>query len=92
MLPHLQVIFKKFQIPCPFEEFSVNGTASHLSLNDSVHIHEYNNGVVHEDDNSHCTPRMFTINPQVGGWDEEPFVSVDLYRFWILKARDAEML
>uniref|UniRef100_A0A668VJZ7 Amino acid transporter transmembrane domain-containing protein n=1 Tax=Oreochromis aureus TaxID=47969 RepID=A0A668VJZ7_OREAU len=29
------VIFKKFQIPCPFEEFSVNGTASHLSLNDS---------------------------------------------------------
>ncbi|XP_012773985.2 sodium-coupled neutral amino acid transporter 3 isoform X1 [Maylandia zebra] len=58
------VIFKKFQIPCPFEEFSVNGTASHLSLNDSVHIHEYNNGVVHEDDDSHCTPRMFTINPQ----------------------------
>uniref|UniRef100_A0A669EJC9 Solute carrier family 38 member 3 n=1 Tax=Oreochromis niloticus TaxID=8128 RepID=A0A669EJC9_ORENI len=44
------VIFKKFQIPCPFEEFSVNGT--------------YNNGVVHEDDDSHCTPRMFTINPQ----------------------------
>ncbi|XP_030585716.1 sodium-coupled neutral amino acid transporter 3 isoform X1 [Archocentrus centrarchus] len=58
------VIFKKFQIPCPFEEFSVNSTASHHGLNDSSHIHEHNNGVVHEDDDSHCTPRMFTINSQ----------------------------
>uniref|UniRef100_A0AAQ5X338 Amino acid transporter transmembrane domain-containing protein n=1 Tax=Amphiprion ocellaris TaxID=80972 RepID=A0AAQ5X338_AMPOC len=38
------VIYKKFQIPCPFEEFSHNSTDSH--------------------DDSHCTPRMFTMNSQ----------------------------
>ncbi|KAM3622270.1 uncharacterized protein V6R79_022377 [Siganus canaliculatus] len=58
------VIYKAFQIDCPFEEFSVNSTTSHLSLNVSSHVHEYNNGVVHEDDGDHCTPRMFTINSQ----------------------------
>ncbi|KAM9409857.1 sodium-coupled neutral amino acid transporter 3 isoform 2-T4 [Pholidichthys leucotaenia] len=58
------VIFKKFQIPCPFEEFSVNSTSAHLSVNVSNHLHEYNNGLVHEEDDSHCTPRMFTINSQ----------------------------
>ncbi|XP_033938076.1 sodium-coupled neutral amino acid transporter 3-like [Pseudochaenichthys georgianus] len=55
------VIYKKFQIPCPFEEFSANSTAEHLSLNVSSHGHEYNNGLVHEDD---CTPRLFKINSQ----------------------------
>lgn len=59
------VIYKKFQIPCPFEEFSANSTAAHLSLNvSSTHSHEYTNGVVHEDDDSHCTTRLFTINSQ----------------------------
>ncbi|XP_017263885.1 sodium-coupled neutral amino acid transporter 3 isoform X2 [Kryptolebias marmoratus] len=58
------VIFKKFQIPCPFEEFSVNSTTPHHGLNISSHVHEYTNGLVHEDDDSHCTPRMFTINSQ----------------------------
>ncbi|XP_069546831.1 sodium-coupled neutral amino acid transporter 3 isoform X1 [Brachyistius frenatus] len=58
------VIYKKFQIPCPFEEFSANSTAIHHSLNVSSHIHEYNNGLVHEDDDSHCFPRMITINSQ----------------------------
>lgn len=62
----LQVIYKKFQIPCPFEEFSANSTAAHLSLNVSSHGHEYNNGVVHEDEDAHCITRMFTINSQVG--------------------------
>ncbi|XP_072238112.1 sodium-coupled neutral amino acid transporter 3 isoform X1 [Leuresthes tenuis] len=57
------VIFKKFQIPCPFEEFSANSTAAHISLNVSSHIHEYSNDI-HEDDDSLCTPRMFTINSQ----------------------------
>lgn len=62
----LQVIYKKFQITCPFEEFSANSTAAHLSLNVSSHGHDYNNGLVHEDDDSRCSPRMFTINSQVG--------------------------
>uniref|UniRef100_A0A8D3DFN9 Solute carrier family 38 member 3b n=1 Tax=Scophthalmus maximus TaxID=52904 RepID=A0A8D3DFN9_SCOMX len=56
------VIYKKFQIPCPFEEFSTNSTAALLSLNISSHGHEYTNGVVHADDD--CSPRMFTINSQ----------------------------
>ncbi|XP_008284342.1 sodium-coupled neutral amino acid transporter 3 isoform X2 [Stegastes partitus] len=60
------VTYKKFQIPCPFEEFSHNTTAAHHSLNVSSHVHEYNNGLIHEDahDDSHCTPRMFTVNSQ----------------------------
>uniref|UniRef100_A0A8C4ICU9 Solute carrier family 38 member 3b n=1 Tax=Dicentrarchus labrax TaxID=13489 RepID=A0A8C4ICU9_DICLA len=32
------VIYKKFQIPCPFEEFSANTTAGHPSVNVSTHI------------------------------------------------------
>lgn len=66
----LQVTYKKFQIACPFEEFSVNGTANLLSLNvSSAHSHdghEYTNGVAHEDDDSHCATHLFTINSQVG--------------------------
>ncbi|XP_071751296.1 sodium-coupled neutral amino acid transporter 3 isoform X2 [Centroberyx gerrardi] len=58
------VIFKKFQIPCPFEEFTANSTAAHLSLNASAHSHNYDNGLVHEADDSHCSPRMFTMNSQ----------------------------
>ncbi|XP_037534647.1 sodium-coupled neutral amino acid transporter 3 [Nematolebias whitei] len=58
------VTYKKFQIPCPFEEFSVNSTAAHHGLNISTHVHEYTNGLIHEDDDSHCAPRMFTINSQ----------------------------
>ncbi|TNN84414.1 Sodium-coupled neutral amino acid transporter 3 [Liparis tanakae] len=57
------VIYKKFQIPCPFDEYASNTTA-HLSLNVSSHGHEYNNGLVHEDDDSHCAPRMININSQ----------------------------
>ncbi|XP_040889966.1 sodium-coupled neutral amino acid transporter 3 isoform X2 [Toxotes jaculatrix] len=59
------VIYKKFQIPCPFDEFSVNSTAAHLSMNVSGHGHEYVNGLVHsDDDDSHCSPRMLTMNSQ----------------------------
>ncbi|XP_046881836.1 sodium-coupled neutral amino acid transporter 3-like isoform X1 [Hypomesus transpacificus] len=57
------VIFKKFQIPCPFEEFAGNHTA-HPHLNDSAHGLGYHNGLVHEVDDAHCGPRMFTINSQ----------------------------
>ncbi|XP_035007430.1 sodium-coupled neutral amino acid transporter 3 isoform X1 [Hippoglossus stenolepis] len=59
------VIYKKFQIPCPFEEYSANSTAAHLTMNVSSHGHEYTNGVVHADnDDAHCSPRMFTMNSQ----------------------------
>lgn len=59
------VTYKKFQIPCPFEEFSANSTAAHLGVNVSSHGHEYNNGLVHAaEDDSHCYPRMITINSQ----------------------------
>uniref|UniRef100_A0A671XLH4 Solute carrier family 38 member 3 n=1 Tax=Sparus aurata TaxID=8175 RepID=A0A671XLH4_SPAAU len=51
MVFFLSVIYKTFQIPCPFEEFSANSTA-------------YSNGLVHEDDADHCATRMFTINSQ----------------------------
>ncbi|XP_034544130.1 sodium-coupled neutral amino acid transporter 3 [Notolabrus celidotus] len=56
------VIYKKFQIPCPFEEYSSNSTAALHSLNVSSHSHEYNNGLAHEEED--CSPRMFTINSQ----------------------------
>ncbi|XP_030632415.1 sodium-coupled neutral amino acid transporter 3 [Chanos chanos] len=67
------VIYKKFQIPCPFEEFSPNITSTHLHSNVSAfvdhahdhahgHAHGYHNG--HAEDDSHCGPRMFTINTQ----------------------------
>uniref|UniRef100_A0A672IBN0 Solute carrier family 38 member 3b n=1 Tax=Salarias fasciatus TaxID=181472 RepID=A0A672IBN0_SALFA len=46
MVFFLSVSYKKFQIPCPFED------------------HEFNRSLVHEHDDSHCSPRMFTINSQ----------------------------
>ncbi|KAG9276894.1 sodium-coupled neutral amino acid transporter 3 isoform X1 [Astyanax mexicanus] len=58
------VIYKKFQIPCPFEEYSTNSTL-HLHSNTSAfteHVHTYDNG--HSEDEDHCTPRMITINTQ----------------------------
>uniref|UniRef100_A0A673JKM7 Sodium-coupled neutral amino acid transporter 3-like n=1 Tax=Sinocyclocheilus rhinocerous TaxID=307959 RepID=A0A673JKM7_9TELE len=56
------VIYKKFQIPCPFEEFSANSTLAHAHSNVTVnHAHGYHNGHVMVDD-SHCSPQMFTIN------------------------------
>ncbi|KAM4741724.1 sodium-coupled neutral amino acid transporter 3 [Anableps anableps] len=58
------VIYKKFQIPCPFEEFSANSTAAHLGLNDSSLVHDNSDSLLHEDKDSHCTPHLFTINSQ----------------------------
>uniref|UniRef100_A0A3Q2PM88 Solute carrier family 38 member 3 n=1 Tax=Fundulus heteroclitus TaxID=8078 RepID=A0A3Q2PM88_FUNHE len=58
------VTYKKFQILCPFEEFSANSTAAHLGLNDSSLSHDHSNSLLHEDNDSHCAPRMFTINSQ----------------------------
>ncbi|CAL8338166.1 unnamed protein product [Merluccius merluccius] len=50
------VIFKKFQIPCPFEEFVANATSDHLNRTHSV-SHDF-----HSDVEVDCGPRMFTIN------------------------------
>ncbi|XP_041748675.1 sodium-coupled neutral amino acid transporter 3 isoform X2 [Coregonus clupeaformis] len=61
------VIYKKFQIPCPFEEFSAaNHTVSHLDIHLNItDNHATNdNGLVHEMDDSHCGARMFTMNSQ----------------------------
>uniref|UniRef100_A0A8C6UUS2 Solute carrier family 38 member 3b n=1 Tax=Neogobius melanostomus TaxID=47308 RepID=A0A8C6UUS2_9GOBI len=58
------VIYKKFQIPCPFEEFSMNVTSTHHAVNVSSHANEYTNGLVHTNEDAHCDPRMFTINSQ----------------------------
>uniref|UniRef100_A0AAY4BS85 Amino acid transporter transmembrane domain-containing protein n=1 Tax=Denticeps clupeoides TaxID=299321 RepID=A0AAY4BS85_9TELE len=64
MVFFLSVIFKKFQIPCPFEEFAVNATATHLHSNFSLvdHSHAYHNG--HVEDDAHCSPGFITINSQ----------------------------
>ncbi|CDQ71364.1 unnamed protein product [Oncorhynchus mykiss] len=61
------VIYKKFQIPCPFEEFSAaNHTVSHLDIHlnvtDNHALHD--NGLLHEVDDSHCGAKMFTMNSQ----------------------------
>lgn len=77
----LQVTYKKFQIPCPFAEFSANSTTAHLGLNDSSLVHDYGDGLIHEDDDSDCTPRMFTINSQVGCWSKEIFAYLFLCQF-----------
>lgn len=61
----LQVIFKKFQILCPFEDYTANATAAHMISNISLadHGHAYHNG--HVQDDAHCSPRLFTVNTQV---------------------------
>lgn len=62
-----QVIYKKFQIGCPLEEYSANSTASHLSFNLSSHDHGHG-----QEDDSHCAAYMFTMNSQVGSRGEDP--------------------
>ncbi|CAB1353375.1 unnamed protein product [Coregonus sp. 'balchen'] len=57
------VIYKKFQIPCPFEEFfAANHTVSHLNVTDNHALHD--NSLVQEVDDSHCGAKMFTMNSQ----------------------------
>ncbi|XP_055365303.1 sodium-coupled neutral amino acid transporter 3 isoform X2 [Betta splendens] len=57
------VIYKKFQIPCPFEEFSANSTAAHLGANASGHG---SSAAADLEDAAaaHCFPRMITMNWQ----------------------------
>lgn len=58
------VIYKKFQIPCPFEDYTSNATAHHIMANVTLddHSHAYQNGHVELDDA--CAPRMITFNTQ----------------------------
>ncbi|XP_030634513.1 sodium-coupled neutral amino acid transporter 3a isoform X2 [Chanos chanos] len=56
----LAVIYKKFQVPCPFVDFALNRTAV---LNTSAVADPGGADHVHEDDPS-CTPRMFNLNSQ----------------------------
>lgn len=62
-----QVIYKKFQIGCPLEEYSANSTASHLAFN--LSSHDLGHG---QEDDSHCSAYMFTLNSHVGGSDGDP--------------------
>ncbi|XP_061076637.1 sodium-coupled neutral amino acid transporter 3a isoform X2 [Conger conger] len=54
----IAVIYKKFQVPCPFEDYSYNNT---LALNSSLAVHT--SGVSNAN-NSACAPKMFTMNSQ----------------------------
>uniref|UniRef100_A0A3Q3MSB5 Solute carrier family 38 member 3b n=1 Tax=Mastacembelus armatus TaxID=205130 RepID=A0A3Q3MSB5_9TELE len=54
------VTYKKFQIPCPFEEYSANSTDAHLNLNVSNHGHEYNMDLVHDNKGSQYLLHLLT--------------------------------
>ncbi|XP_023661292.1 sodium-coupled neutral amino acid transporter 3 [Paramormyrops kingsleyae] len=58
----ISVIYKKFQIPCPFDDYSTNSTVVLLHSNSSEASVGYRLG--HVEDDSHCGPRMFTVNSQ----------------------------
>lgn len=57
LLRTMQVIYKKFNIPCPFVDFAINSTASVLNI--SVTDPGGN-------DNPACIPKMANLNSQVG--------------------------
>lgn len=50
----VQVIYKKFAIPCPFVDFAFNLTASGLNVTDPG-----------GDDDPSCVPKMANLNMQV---------------------------
>lgn len=64
-LVFLQVIYKKFQVKCPFEDFSHNRTV--LGFNTSVAADPGGVEMTHEADPA-CTPRLFNLNSQVYHW------------------------
>lgn len=53
----LQVIYKKFNLPCPFVDFALNGTAS------LVNVSATDPG---GDEDPSCIPKMANLNSQVG--------------------------
>lgn len=69
MSPTTQVIYKKFQIPCPLPEQEGNFTGS-LNVT-PVSTSDYQNGytVLQAPDEGTCTPSFFTLNSQVGTRD-----------------------
>ncbi|XP_051931436.1 sodium-coupled neutral amino acid transporter 3-like isoform X1 [Hippocampus zosterae] len=56
------VIYKKFQIPCHFEEFNSLNTTAPPSLNVSNHVGDHL--LTREEEDALCAPRMFTLNSQ----------------------------
>ncbi|RXN34316.1 sodium-coupled neutral amino acid transporter 3-like isoform X2 [Labeo rohita] len=57
----ISVIYKKFQVKCPFEDFSHNRTV--LGFNTSVAADPGGVEMTHEADPA-CTPRLFNLNSQ----------------------------
>ncbi|KAL4655221.1 hypothetical protein GN956_G5825 [Arapaima gigas] len=57
------VIYKRFQISCPFQDFYFNSTAASHHPNVSEASLGYHVGHAQEDDSA-CSPRMFTVNSQ----------------------------
>ncbi|KAJ8409359.1 hypothetical protein AAFF_G00235570 [Aldrovandia affinis] len=53
----IAVIYKRFQIPCPFEDYGTNSTNTSL-------VTELATGLPQEADSFTCAPRMFTMNSQ----------------------------
>lgn len=69
MSPPPQVIYKKFQIPCPLPEQEGNITGI-LNVT-TVSTSDYQNGytVLQAPEQDTCTPSFFTLNSQVRTWD-----------------------
>lgn len=55
LLCNLQVIYKKFNIPCPFVDFAFNATSLNISATDPG-----------GEDDPACIPKMANLNSQVG--------------------------
>lgn len=64
-----QVIYKKFQIPCPLleQEGNITGILNVTTVSTS----DYQNGytVLQAPEQDTCTPSFFTLNSQVRTWD-----------------------
>ncbi|XP_030063077.1 sodium-coupled neutral amino acid transporter 3 [Microcaecilia unicolor] len=61
----VSVIYKKFQIPCPLPDQSLNGTiiGNHSLAYEST-FSQHNGHSVEDSEGSLCSPRMFTLNTQ----------------------------
>ncbi|MBN3316064.1 S38A3 protein, partial [Atractosteus spatula] len=58
------VIYKKFQIPCPFYDYKHNATEVFNTSTSLDHSSGYLNGHSQETVEHDCSPRMFTLNSQ----------------------------
>lgn len=57
-----QVIYKKFNIPCPLESEHHN-----VSFADDEHLHQH----MDNSTDDFCEAKLFTVNSQVGVWSEQ---------------------